>query len=692
MASSTANDQSLTLLTKNSDIFMSLGVIAILVIMILPLPTWLLDILLSCNITLAIIVLLVSMYVMQALDISSFPSLLLLTTLFRLGLNIASTRLILLNGDQGDAAAGQVIKAFGGFVVGGNYVVGIVVFAILVIINFTVITKGAGRIAEVAARFTLDAMPGRQMSIDADLNNGLIDENEAREKRDRIQKESDFYGAMDGASKFVRGDAVAGIIITFINIIGGLFIGVVQKDMSFADAAQTYTLLTVGDGLVSQIPALIISTSAGFIVSRAASDGHMGTQLISQLTIHPRAFVVAAMVLTFFGLVPGLPTVPFFGLAILAAGLSYAIFQAEKTTQDEATSSEEKPEVGPENVEALLSVDDLELEVGYGLIPLVNKDQGGDLLERIRSLRRQFAIDMGVIVPPIHIRDNLQLSPNQYSFLVRGIEVSRNEIMVDHALAMESGIVQQKIEGIQTTEPAFGLPAQWIPKDMSEKAQMLGYTVVDPSSVLATHISELLKMHMNEILGRQEVQHLLDKVAEKNPKLVDELVPGILPLGSVQKVLQNLLRERVSIRNLVTILETLADYGATTKNIDILNEYVRQALNRHITRQYASDDGNLYLITLDPALEDLLGNAIQHTERESYMNLDPGNAQKLVSALENQVKAFTKTQSQPVLLCSPTVRLNLRRLVEKFLPQLVVMSNTEIDAKIPLKSLGTVNI
>lgn len=692
MESSVPQPQKFALLAKNTDIVLSVGVIAILVIMILPLPTWLLDILLSCNITVGIIVLLVSMYVVEALEISIFPSLLLLTTLFRLALNICSTRLILLNGDQGTDAAGQVIKAFGGFVVGGNYVVGLVVFVILVIINFVVITKGAGRIAEVAARFTLDAMPGKQMSIDADLNNGLMDEDEARYKRERIQKEADFYGAMDGASKFVRGDAVAGIIITFVNIIGGLIIGVLQKDMSFADAAQTYTLLTIGDGLVSQIPALIISTSAGMIVSRAATEGHMGTQMASQITIHHRAFGTAAAVLAFFALVPGLPTVPFLGLAALSGFISYGMSQFQRVSQEEQRAKAVKPAEGPENVEALLSTDDLELEVGYGIIPLVDREKGGDLLERIRSVRRQFALDMGVIIPPIHIRDNLQLGPNQYSVLVRGIEVARSEVMVDHCLAMESGIVQQKIDGIPTKEPAFGLPALWITEEKSEKAQMLGYTVVDPSSVLATHISELLKNHINEIIGRQEVQALIDKVAEKNPKLVEELVPNLLSLGSVQKVLQNLLRERVSIRNLVTILETLADHAPATKNIDILTEYVRQSLGRHITRQYITDDNTLYLITLDPSVEDMLSKAVQHTERESYLSIDPNIAQKLVKKVEGLMKKFEKTQSQPVLLCSPTIRLNLKRLVERFLPQLVILSHSEIDTRLQIKSVGMVNI
>ncbi|MCX8042529.1 MAG: flagellar biosynthesis protein FlhA [Desulfobacterota bacterium] len=687
-----SQDSRLRMFAKNSDIAMSLCVIGILTIMIIPLPTWVLDILLSCNITISVIMILVSMYVVEAISISVFPSFLLISTLFRLALNISSTRLILLNGDQGIDAAGQVIKAFGSFVVGGNYVVGAVVFAILIIINFVVITKGSGRIAEVAARFTLDAMPGKQMSIDADLNNGLITEEEAKNKRMRLQREADFYGAMDGASKFVRGDVTAGMIITFVNIIGGLVIGVLQKDMTLADAARTYTILTIGDGLVSAIPALIISTAAGIIVSRAASEGHMGTQMVTELAVHPRAFGTAAGVLTFFGIVPGLPTIPFFVLAALAGFLAYTMKQAEKAVATVPQKPEKVPSPGIENVDALLDIDDLELEVGYGLIPLVDKAQGGDLLDKIRSIRRQFALDMGVVVPPIHIRDNLKLPPNQYAFLLRGIEIARGEVMPDQYLAMETGVVEQKIEGIPTREPAFGLPALWISADKREKAQMFGYTVVDPTTVLGTHISELLKNHIHEIIGRQEVQALLNKVAEKNPKLVDELVPGLLPLGAVQKVIQNLLRERVSIRNLVTILEVLADYAPTTKNTDILTEYVRQALGRHITRQYVADDGNLYLITLDPNLEDVLSRAVQHTDRESFLSIDPTTAHQIIKKIEGVIKRFEEKQALPVLLCSPAIRSNVKKLLERFIPHLAVLSHTEVDTKVKIKSLGTISI
>ena len=679
------------MIARNSDIGMSLCVIGILVIMIIPLPTWMLDILLSCNITVSVVIILVSMYVVEAINISVFPSFLLISTLFRLALNISSTRLILLNGDQGIEAAGQVIKAFGSFVVGGNYVVGAVVFAILIIINFVVITKGSGRIAEVAARFTLDAMPGKQMSIDADLNNGLITEEEAKAKRARLQREADFYGAMDGASKFVRGDVTAGMIITFVNIIGGLVIGVLQKGMTIEEAAKTYTILTIGDGLVSAIPALIISTAAGIIVSRAASEGHMGTQMVTELTVHPRAFATASAVLAFFGIVPGLPSIPFFVLAGLSGFLAYSMRQAEKETAG-AIKKPEKPATGIENIDVLLEIDDLELEVGYGLIPLVDKEQGGDLLDKIRSIRRQFALEMGVVVPPIHIRDNLRLSPNQYVFLIRGIEITRGEILPDRYLAMETGMVEQKIEGIPTREPAFGLPALWISADKREKAQMFGYTVVDPSTVLGTHISELLKTHIHEIFGRQQVQALLNKVAEKNPKLVDELVPGLLPLGVVHKVIQNLLRERVSIRNLVTILEVLADYAPTTKNPDLLTEYVRQALGRHITRQYVAEDGNLYLITLDPTLEDALSSAVHHTDRESFLSIDPDTAQQLIKKIEGFIKRFEEKQAIPVLLCSPQIRSNLKKLLERFVPHIAVLSHTEIDTRIKIKSLGTVSL
>jgi len=681
-------------LTNNSDVLMALSVVGMLVVMVIPIPTLLLDVLLSFNITFSIVVLLVAMYTMKALEFSVFPSLLLITTLLRLSLNVASTRLILLHGNEGTGAAGQVIKAFGSFVVGGNYVVGLVVFLILVVINFVVITKGATRIAEVAARFTLDAMPGKQMSIDADLNAGLITDVEARQRRSEISRESDFYGAMDGASKFVRGDAIAGIVITLINIVGGLVIGVLQQGMSLASAAQNYTLLTIGDGLVSQIPALIVSTGAGMVVTQAASDSHLGSDMISQLTRHPRAVAIASGVLIFFGFIPGLPTLPFIILGCLAGGLAYTTFENQKTILVKEEEGQEAVDQGRslERVEELLPLDLLELEVGYGLIPLVDKEQGGELLERVKSIRRQFALEMGVIVPPMHIRDNLQLKPNQYSVIIKGVEIAGGELMPGYYLAMNPGDVKAEIEGIPTKEPAFGIPALWIGEQDKEKAQIAGYTVVDLSTMIATHISEVLKAHAYELLGRQEVQSLLDTLSVNHPKVIEELIPNLLSLGGVQKVLQNLLKEHVSVRDLLTVVETLADYAPITKNLDILTEYVRQRLSRSITKLYETPEGELALMTLDTEIEEVISNAVQHTEHESYLSLEPALAQNIISQLTRSIEKFTSKNYQPLILCSPGVRPQLKRLTERFLPTLVVLSHNEIDKRAKLKSLGVVSL
>ncbi len=693
MAQQIEEASGIPVLTRNSDVIMAIGVIGMLVVMVIPIPTIMLDIFLSFNITLAVVVLLVAMYTLKPLEFSVFPSLLLLATLLRLSLNVASTRLILLHGNEGTAAAGQVIRAFGSFVVGGNYVVGMVVFLILVIINFVVITKGATRIAEVAARFTLDAMPGTQMSIDADLNAGLITDTEAKARRADISREADFYGAMDGASKFVRGDAIAGIIITLINILGGLVIGVLQQGMSIATAAQNYTLLTVGDGLVSQIPALIISTAAGLVVTQAASDSHLGSNMISQLVGQPRAIAIASGVLIFFGFVPGLPTIPFIMLGCLAGGVAYMSFESRKAVQvkEEEQETVEK-EKGLERVEELLPLDLLELEVGYGIIPLVDTEQGGELLERIKSIRRQFALEMGMIIPPMHIRDNLQLKPNQYSIIIKGVEVTGGELMPGYYLAMNPGDVKAEIEGIPTKEPAFGIPALWIGEKDKEKAQIAGYTVVDLSTMIATHISEVLKTHAYELLGRQEVQTLLDNLAVNHPKVVEELVPNLLSLGGVQKALQNLLKEQVSIRDLLTIVETLADYAPVTKNVDILTEYVRQRLARSITKQYETPERGIALVTFDAEIEELVSNAIQHTEHESYLSLEPAIAQKVLAQLNKAIEKFTSMNYQPIILCSPGIRPHVRKLTERFLPTLVVLSHNEIDKRVKLKSLGVISL
>ncbi len=680
-----------------TEIGMAAGVVGILVVMILPLPSFMLDVLLAFNITFALIILLTGMYTLKPLEFSVFPSVLLVTTLFRLSLNVASTRLILLHGDEGTSAAGQVIKAFGMFVVGGNYVVGFVIFLILVIINFIVITKGAERIAEVSARFTLDAMPGKQMAIDADLNAGLIDEDEAKLRRKDITREADFYGAMDGASKFVRGDAIAGIIITMINILGGLAIGMLQKDMDFATAATTYTVLTIGDGLVSQLPALIISTAAGVMVSRAASDGSMGSEIAKQFAVQPRAIALAATMVFCFGLVPGLPHVAFLILGSLMGLLAFVLFkeQARAAQQAEARAeaqAEAAPPAGPEQVEALLPLDVLELEVGYGLIPLVDEEQDGDLLERIRSIRQQLALEMGIVVPPLHVRDNLQLKPGGYAILIKGNEVAEGELMIDYLLAMDPGDAKKPIEGIPTTEPAFNLPALWIPAPRKEEAQFAGYSVVDLSTVIATHLTEVIKSYAYEFLGRQEVQKLLDNLAKTAPKTVEELMAS-LSLGQVQKVLQNLLKERVSIRDLLTIAETLADYAPMSKDPEVLTEYCRQRLARSIVKSLLGPGvKDLHVLTLDPAVEDVITAGIQQTEHGTYLSLDPDKVQAILNGINAQLDHFTKLTQPPVILCSPVVRRHLRKVVERFLPNLVVLSHNELVPELNVHALGVVQL
>ncbi len=677
----------LNLRAFSGDLTLALGAVGILAIMILPIPPAGLDFLITLNITLSIVVLLVAMYALRPLEFSVFPSLLLLLTLYRLSLNVASTRLILLRGEEGIEAAGKVIKTFGSFVVGGNYVVGLIIFFILIIINFVVITKGAGRIAEVAARFTLDAMPGKQMSIDADLNAGLITEEEARRRRQEIAAEADFYGAMDGASKFVRGDAIAGMIIVFVNIIGGLVIGVLQKKMSLGEAARTYTILTVGDGLVSQIPALIVSTAAGIIISRASAESNLGRDLSKQMLLHPKATAVAAAVLFALAFVPGFPKTFFFMLSLLSGAIAYVTTQAQEPPTEEAPAEE-----GPsEAVEPLLYVDLLELEIGYELIPLVDKEQGGELLDRIRAMRSQFAQELGIIVPPIHIRDNLRLKPSAYSILLKGMEVAKGELMMGYYLAMNPAGVTDEIEGIPTKEPAFGLPAVWIRPSEREKALSLGYTVVDPATVLITHLMEVIRGHAHELLSRQEVQRLLDALGQRYPRVVEELVPNLLPLGTVQKVLQNLLRERIPIKDLLTILETLADYAPYTKDPNILTEYVRQALSRTITHLYQSD-GVIPVITLDRRVEETIAQAVQRTEQGEFFVLDPRFTEKLLDKLRDVVERVSLMGHQPVVMASPSIRRHFRKLIEHLLPMLPVISPNEILPEVKIKTVGVVSL
>ncbi|MDR2422671.1 MAG: flagellar biosynthesis protein FlhA, partial [Deltaproteobacteria bacterium] len=673
------------------DVIMGLGVVGIILVFLFPLPTGAMDLLLTFNVTMSVVVLLTALYTLKPLDFSVFPSLLLILTLFRLALNIASTRLILLNGDQGPDAAGEVIEAFGNFVVGGNYVVGIIVFVILVIINFMVITKGSGRIAEVAARFTLDAMPGKQMAIDADLAAGLIQEAEAKSRREVIAREADFYGAMDGASKFVRGDAIAGILITLINIIGGFIIGVLQLGMAPAAAATTYTIMTVGDGLVSQLPSLMISTAAGVSVSRAGSESTTSREFAAQFTLKPEALALSGGVVFFLGLLPGLPTVAFCLTGLVISSLAFALYRRRRLAL--ALGQSRGGELGPgpagalpsgpgpgpspapppgappmaapppplEKVEALLPLDVLELEVGYGLIPLVDDEQGGELLERIRSIRRQFALESGFIVPPMHVRDNLQLRPGEYAILIKGNEVARAEMMIGHQLAMNPGDARKNVSGLTTFEPAFGLPALWIPDERKDEAQHSGWTVVDVASVMATHLTEVIRRNADELLSRQDVQKLLDGVAQSNDKVVEELVPNLLSLGQIQKVLQNLLRERVSIRDMPSILEDLADHAPLTRDSDLLTEFVRQRLARGIVRNYVTASGELPIMTIGQDIEEALSRSINETERGAYLSLDPEVGQRIVTAISNALPKLTNENLQPLVLCSPMIRRFLRK-------------------------------
>ena len=688
----TDNSMGIPFLTENSEIVAALGVVGILILMVMPLPPFMLDLLLSFNITFALTILLVGTYLMKPLDFSSFPSVLLIATLFRLSLNIASTRIILLHGSEGPAAAGSVIKAFGSFVVGGNYVVGAIVFIVLVMINLLVITKGSGRIGEVAARFTLDAMPGKQMSIDADLNAGLIGEEEAKARRKEISREADFYGAMDGASKFVKGDAIAGVIITLINIVGGLAIGVLQNGMNIADAAQTYTLLTVGDGLVTQIPALMIATAAGIVVSRAGAKSTMGREILSQILRQPKALGIASVVLFGFGLVPGLPAVPFILLSMLAGGVAYTVTQSRKAEQERVEEREmvEEKTGSPERLESIPPVDIIALEVGYGLIPMVDAEQAGDLLERIRSFRIQIAKEIGIVVAPIHIQDNMQLKPGEYSILLKGNEVAKGELMMNHYLAMDPGNADGKIGGVPTKEPTYGLPAFWIKEGARENALAKGYTVVDLSTVLITHLSDVIRRHAHELLGRQEVQQLVDNLKTSYPKVVEELIPNLLPLGAVGKVLQNLLIEQIPIRDMLTILETLADWAPMIKDADTLTEYVRQALARTITKLYQSPEGNIPVITLDQNIEKTVAQAVQHTEKGDFFPIEPSIAQKIMKNVTQNLEKFSEINQQPVILCSPLIRSHFKKLADRFIPDLVVLSYNEIVNNIQVHSIGTV--
>jgi flagellar biosynthesis protein FlhA len=689
-------------LNQQSGMWIAAAVVLIIGLMIVPIPPELLDLLLTLNITAAVLILLTTLYTENALSFSVFPTLLLIITLFRLSLNITGTRLILLH-----AYAGRVIEAFGNVVVGGNYAVGIIIFAILIIIQFVVITNGAGRVAEVAARFTLDAMPGKQLAIDADLNAGLITESEARQRRRDIQRSADFYGAMDGASKFVRGDAVAAVIIVFVNIIGGFFIGILQQGLTLVQALQRFTLLTVGEGIVTQIPALLMSTATGIIVTRAASEMNFGNELTRQILQEPRAIAITSVLLIVFGFV-GLPPVWMF----LMAGVMGVIFFRQRDLQRKGLLPRgdgtvpalaggaaapgvqpgvtAQPAVKPaESVVPLLSYDPMELEIGFGLIPLVDVAQGGDLLERITMIRRHAARELGIVVPPIRVRDNLQLKPSTYVIKIYGLEVARAEVMVSRLLAMNPGTATQPIEGIPTTEPAFNLPALWIPESGRGDAEMAGYTVIDPTSVIATHLTEVIKSHAPDLLGRQETSSLLDNVKQHYPVVIEELIPNLLTVGEVQRVLQNLLRERIPIRNLLLILESLADGARQSKDIDYLTERVRVALARHICAEYA-EDGLLSVITVDPRLETLLGEAVRRGE-DAYALLDPQTVAKIYTSLTRQIQAAQAAGLHPIVLCSPAIRLALKRLTERAAPSLVVLSYSEIAPGLRVESIGQIS-
>lgn len=674
---------------KFTDVFIAVGIISIVILMIIPLHPAVLDILIVFNITCSLLIMLVSMYNKEPLDFSVFPSLLLIMTLYRLSLNISSTRLILL-----EASAGEVIEQFGQFVVGGNPFVGFVIFLILIIIQFIVITKGAERVAEVAARFTLDAMPGKQMSIDADLNAGLVTEDEARHRRTKIQKEADFYGAMDGASKFVKGDAIASIIITFINILGGIAVGLLQKEMNgIGEVAVTYTLLTVGDGLVSQIPALLLSTATGIIVTRAASDKSLGEDLTRQIFNEPKLLSIAAGILIILGLVPGLPKLPFFILGLGLAALAYTLFIARKESVVKETMEAEEAEAAeiksPESVFSLLHIDPIELELGYGLIALVDSKQGGDLLDRVIMIRRQCAMEMGIVIPPIRIRDNMQLAPNTYVLKLRGIPLSKGEIMMGHYLAMGGEV---DLPGIATKEPAFGLPATWISDSLREQAELAGCTVVDPPSVMATHITEFLKNNAADIISRQDVKALLDNLKKDNPAAVDEVIPNILSLAEVHRILANLLNERIPIRDLVSIMEAMGDWAPLTKDPDILTEYVRQRIARQIGQIYGDEDGKIHCITLDPKVEGIIRESIQTGDRGSYLAIDPGTAQEIIRAVTSIVEKSNFMGKQIVVLASPLVRTYFRRLIERVAPALPVISFNEIPPNMDIESVGMVKI
>jgi flagellar biosynthesis protein FlhA len=678
-------------LKKNTDVLVAFGVLGIVLMMIIPLPAWLLDVLLVFNICLSAVILMITMFTTNVLQLSVFPTLLLVTTLFRLGLNISSTRLILGKGD-----AGEIIRAFGDFVIGGNYIVGIIIFIIIVVVQFMVITSGAGRVSEVSARFTLDAMPGKQMSIDADLNAGVIDENTARKRRQDLQSEADFYGSMDGASKFVKGDAVAGIIITLINIIAGIIIGSLSG-MSIGESSALYVILTVGDGLVSQIPALLISTASGILVTRSGSSDNFGTTFTSQLTAFPVATGIVSFVMFVMALIPAMPKFPFLLISGATGTLTYMLIKDEKKNQQMELAKEEEEYTElerkePENVMTLISVEPMEVEIGYGLIPLADESTGGDLLQRIASVRRQCAIEMGVVVQPIRIRDNLQLKTNEYVIKIRGTVITSSELMANMLLCMDPSGDNSQIAGIRTVEPTFNLPATWINKDQREEAEIRGLTVVDPTTVMVTHLTETIKAHSYELLGRQEVQLIVDNTKEKYSTVVEELIPDLITIGELQKVLQNLLREKVPIKDMVTIMESLADNSRLTKDIELLTEYVRFALARTICNQIIDENRSITVVTLTPQIEEIIVANTQKSMHGSFPAVDPDTTTKILDCIRNTVDRVYFYNNQPVILVSPNIRPVFRKLIEMVFPHIMVISLNEIPNDVEIRTEGVVSL
>lgn len=674
---------------KKADVGVAAYIVAAFVMLIVPIPSWLLDVLLACNIAIAFTILFTTMFSKEVLDMSFFPTILLFTTIFRIALNVSSTRLILTTGDPG-----QVVTTFGSFVGGGDLIVGAIVFLILLIVQFMVINKGSERVAEVTARFTLDAMPGKQMAIDADLNTGAINDAEAKRRRDKIQEEASFFGSMDGAVKYVKGDATAGLIITAVNVIGGIAMGVLRQNMDITAALNKYVILTIGDGLVSQIPSLLISLSTGILVTKGSKDADFGTVLIRQLFGVPRALYLVGAIIAGLGIVTPLPTVVFLALGLIFVVTGRVIAGTIETAQienevdmEEAAAEEIRQ---PENVNSLLQVDPIELEFGYGIIPLADVNQGGDLLDRVVMIRRQIALELGTVVPIIRLRDNIQLNPNQYIIKIKGIQVSEGEILFDHYMAMNPGYVEEEITGIPTFEPSFHLPAIWITEGQRERAESLGYTVVDPPSIIATHLTEIIRQHIAELLTRQDVQNLVNNLKETNPSLVDELIPKLLGLGEVQKVLQNLLKEGISIRDLLTIFETLADYAPSTRDTDILTEYVRQSLKRAISNKFFPPNETTSVVTLDPKIEQEIMASVKQTENGAYLTLDPERTKAIIKSVETEIAKLENLGKNPIIITSPIVRMYFKRLTEDYVKDLIVVSYNEVENNVELQSVGMV--